>query len=266
MISFNSFKHTIAAASISYSQKHSLIHYFCCMRKSKLQRFAELDTFENVLQNFNFLNPVLVNYKKEIIDPKGKWNAEIFKNENPIVLELACGKGEYTCEMGLTQQSKNYIGVDVKGNRMHRGAKRALDEKMKNVFFLRTDINIISTFFLRDEVSEIWITFPDPHLKKGKEQKRLTSERFLNYYKHILKHNGIIHLKTDDSTLYEFTLETIQQLGLKLMYADDDIYSKALIHPFLEIKTYYEKMHLAEGRKIKYIQFQMNTEEIEGKS
>lgn len=227
------------------------------MRKSKLQRFAELDTFPNVLQNFSFLNPVVVNHKKEIVNPKGKWNSEIFKNENPIVLELACGKGEYTCEMAVRDKTKNYIGVDVKGNRMHRGAKRALDENITNAFFLRTDINIISTFFEKDEVSEIWITFPDPHLKKGKDQKRLTSERFLNYYKNILKPGGVIHLKTDDATLYAFTLETIAQLNLKLMYADDDIYSKELFHPFLEIKTYYEKMHLEEGRKIKYIQFQM---------
>lgn len=227
------------------------------MRKSKLQRFAELDTFPNVLQNYHFLNPVVVNHKKEIVNPKGKWNAEIFKNEHPVVLELACGKGEYTCEMALQDKTKNYIGVDVKGNRMHRGAKRALDEQIANAFFLRTDINIISTFFEKDEVSEIWITFPDPHLKKGKDQKRLTSERFLNYYKNILKPGGVIHLKTDDATLYAFTLETIGQLHLKLIYADDDIYSKALFHPFLEIKTYYEKMHLEEGRKIKYIQFQM---------
>ncbi|MFN0276320.1 MAG: tRNA (guanosine(46)-N7)-methyltransferase TrmB [Chitinophagales bacterium] len=226
------------------------------MRKSKLQRFAELDTFENVLQNFNFLHPVVVNHKKEIVDPKGKWNSDIFKNNNPIVLELACGKGEYTCEMAIADKSKNFIGVDVKGNRMHRGAKRALDEKISNTFFLRTDINIISTFFEKDEVSEIWITFPDPHLKKGKDQKRLTSERFLNYYKGILKPGGIMHLKTDDQTLYEFTLDTIRQHHLKLLYAQDDIYSKELFHPFLEIKTYYEKMHLAEGKKIKYIQFQ----------
>ncbi|MBC8047017.1 MAG: tRNA (guanosine(46)-N7)-methyltransferase TrmB [Fimbriimonadaceae bacterium] len=227
------------------------------MRKSKLQRFAELDTFTNVFQNFNFLEPVLIDHKKELIDPKGKWNTEIFKNENPIILELACGKGEYTCEMAIADTSKNYIGVDVKGNRMHRGAKRALKENIINAFFLRTDINIISTFFAKDEVREIWITFPDPHLKRGKEQKRLTSERFLTYYRNILKPGGIIHLKTDDATLYEFTLETIQQLTLKLIYSADDIYSKELFHPFLEIKTHYEKMHLAEGRKIKYVQFSL---------
>ncbi|MFI5173164.1 MAG: methyltransferase domain-containing protein, partial [Chitinophagales bacterium] len=113
------------------------------MRKKKLERFAELDTFENVLQNFNFLEPVLVNNKKEVVDPKGKWHSEIFKNENDIILELACGKGEYTCEMALANPSKNFIGVDVKGNRMHRGALRALKENISNAFFLRTDINII---------------------------------------------------------------------------------------------------------------------------
>lgn len=224
------------------------------MRKSKLQRFAELNTFPNVLQNFNFMEPVVVDHENKIVDPKGKWNS-IFKNDNPIILELACGKGEYTCEMAIADPASNYIGVDVKGNRMHRGAKRALEQNISNAFFLRTDINILPVFFEANEVSEIWITFPDPHLKKGKEQKRLTSERFLNYYKQILKPGGIIHLKTDDPTLYEFTLETIKQLNLKLLYADDDIYSKPLHHPFLEIKTYYEKMHLEEGRKIKYVEF-----------
>ncbi len=224
------------------------------MRKSKLQRFAELNTFPNVLQNFNFMVPVVVDHENKIVDPKGKWNS-IFKNDHPVILELACGKGEYTCEMAIADPSRNYIGVDVKGNRMHRGAKRALDQNISNAFFLRTDINILPVFFEANEVSEIWITFPDPHLKKGKEQKRLTSERFLNYYKQLLKPGGIIHLKTDDPTLYEFTLETIKQLNLTLLYADDDIYSKPLHHPFLEIKTYYEKMHLAEGRKIKYIEF-----------
>ena len=133
------------------------------MRKSKLKRFAELDTFTNVLQNFNFLQPVVVNHEKQIVDPKGKWHSTIFKNNNPIILELACGKGEYTCEMALADKNSNYIGVDVKGNRMHRGAKRALEEKIDNAFFLRTDINIIATFFEPGEVSEIWITFPDPH-------------------------------------------------------------------------------------------------------
>lgn len=227
------------------------------MRKSKLQRFAELDTFENVLQNYNFLDPVLLDNEKQLVDPKGIWNTQIFKNSNPIVLELACGKGEYTCEMAIADKTKNYIGVDVKGNRMHRGAKRALDQKITNAFFLRTDINIISTFFEMDEINEIWITFPDPHLKKGKDQKRLTSERFLNYYKKILKPGGIIHLKTDDPTLYQFTLDTIDQLQLKLIYADDDIYSKPLPHPFLEIKTYYEGMHLTEGKLIKYVAFEL---------
>jgi tRNA (guanine-N7-)-methyltransferase len=214
-----------------------------------------LDTFPNVLQNFSFLHPVLVNNTKEIVDTKGRWHSDIFNNTHPIVLELACGKGEYTCAMALADASRNFIGVDVKGNRMHRGAKRALDEGIHNAFFLRTDINIISTFFAKGEVSEIWITFPDPHLKKGKEQKRLTSERFIKYYKNILQPGATIHLKTDDPTLYAFTLDTIALLRLQCVYAEDDIYSKELLHPFLEIKTYYEQMHLAEGKKIKYIQF-----------
>lgn len=228
---------------------------FTVMRKSKLQRFAELNTFPNVLQNFNFLEPVLINEKQEIIDPAGNWNSVIFKNNNPIVLELACGKGEYTCEMALQTPDQNFIGVDVKGNRMHRGAKRALNEHITNAFFLRTDIHILDRFFTSGEVSEIWITFPDPHLKTGKEKRRLTSDHFLLKYKKILRSGGVVHLKTDDPDLYQFTLDTIQNMGLELLYADDDIYSKELVHPYLEIKTYYEKMHLAEQKKIKYIQF-----------
>lgn len=227
------------------------------MRKSKLQRFAELNTFPNVLQNFNFLQPIVVNHNNEPVDPKGKWNSEIFKNNNPIVLELACGKGEYTCEMAFADKGSNYIGVDIKGNRMHRGAKRALAENISNAFFLRTDINIIATYFDTNEVSEIWVTFPDPHLKKGKEQKRLTSERFLSFYKKILKPDGIINLKTDDPTLYAFTLETVAAGDYTLLYADDDIYTKPLAHPFLAIKTYYEKMHLAEQKTIKYVRFKL---------
>ena len=227
------------------------------MRKSKLARFAELDTFTNVLQNFNILEPVVVNNKKEVVDPKGKWHDMIFRNQNPIVLELACGKGEYTCNMALADKSKNFIGVDIKGNRMHRGAKRALLEHIDNAFFLRTDINIIETFIGPNEISEIWITFPDPHLKTGKFLNRLTSPRFLEKYKNILQPDGIIHLKTDDPTLYEYTLEVIKEEGHRLIYADDDIYTKPLVNPFLEIKTYYEGMHLAEGRKIKYVAFRL---------
>lgn len=228
------------------------------MRKSKLERFAELDTFPNVLQNFNVMEPVVVNNRKEVVDPKGHWHEMIFANQNPIVLELACGKGEYTCNMALADAGKNFIGVDIKGNRMHRGAKRALLENIGNAFFLRTDINIIETFLAPGEVSEIWITFPDPHLKKGKHLKRLTSPRFLSKYRNILTEDGIIHLKTDDPTLYAYTLEVIEEEGHKLIYADDDIYAKPLPEPLLEIKTYYEGMHLAEGRKIKYVKFRLS--------
>lgn len=230
------------------------------MRKSKLERFAELDTFPNVLQNFNVMKPVLVDHTKTIIDPKGKWHSHIFRNDKPIILELACGKGEYTCNMALADPQKNFIGVDIKGNRMHRGAKRALLEKIDNAFFLRTDINIIETFIAPAEIQEIWITFPDPHLKTGKHLKRLTSPRFLAKYKNILKPDGVIHLKTDDPTLYDYTLEVIETEQHQLLYADDDIYAKPLPEPLLEIKTYYEGMHLAEGRKIKYVKFRLKAD------
>lgn len=222
-----------------------------------MARFAELDTLPNVLQNFNILQPIVVDHNKQTVDPKGRWHTMIFKNEHPIVLELACGKGEYTCNMALAEPGKNFIGIDIKGNRMHRGAKRAVLEEIRNAFFLRIDINIIPLFFAAGEVDEIWITFPDPHLKTGKYLKRLTSPRFLEKYAQILKPGGIIHLKTDDPTLFAYTCEVISAEGHTLLCANEDIYAGELPHSFLSIRTYYEGMHLAEGRKIKYVSFQL---------
>ncbi|MFN3939687.1 MAG: tRNA (guanosine(46)-N7)-methyltransferase TrmB [Chitinophagales bacterium] len=228
------------------------------MAKRKKQKFAELNSLPNVLQNTQFKIPVLRSHTGESVNFKGRWSADFFGNHNPIVLELACGKGEYTIDMALTTPDKNFIGVDIKGNRIHTGAKRGLDGNVTNAAFLRTEITQLPLFFDVNEVSEIWITFPDPHLKPCKDQQRLTSERFLLIYKKILQPSALIHLKTDDPTLYAFTLETVKEMQCTLHYADDDIYSKALPHPFLSIKTYYEKMHLEKGRKIKYVCLQLN--------
>ena len=230
------------------------------MAKRKRQKFAALNTFSNVLQHTHYKNITLHSSTGEQVNYKGAWNKNYFRNDNPLILELACGKGEYTIDMAVARLDINVIGVDIKGNRIHTGAKRGLDEGIHNAAFVRTEITQLPLFFAENEVSEIWITFPDPHLKPCKDQQRLSSERFLSIYKNFLQPGALIHLKTDDSTLYAFTLETIEQTRCILHYADDDIYSKPLPHPFLEIKTYYEKMHLAEGKKIKYVQWTLKAD------
>ncbi len=228
-------------------------------RRNKLQKFAEVLSFPNVYENFDSSNPVLTGENGVEVELKGKWAKQHFNNENPITLELACGKGEYT--LGLAQQypNHNFIGVDIKGARIWRGAKEALENGLNNAAFLRTRIEQISLFFEENEVDEIWITFADPFLKEGKSNRRLTSPNFLRHYKKILKDNGIIHLKTDDPTLYQFTLDTLaEQKDYQLLYHDDNIYSKPLPIPELELKTFYETKHLAEGKTIKYVRFQLN--------
>ena len=227
------------------------------MAKRKLEKFAAIGTFPNVVQNFSFFHPQLIDHNGKEISLRGKWKEDFFHNQNKIILELACGKGEYTVEMARTMPDKNFIGIDIKGNRLYTGAQTASEEKITNAAFLRTDINLLPHFFGKDEVSEIWITFPDPYLQNAKSSKRLTSPRFLNMYKQFLQHGGMIHLKTDDTSLYEFTLSVIRENNYALLYADDDIYSKDLMHPFLQIRTYYEKMHLAAGKKIRYIRFSL---------
>ncbi len=227
------------------------------MSKRKLEKFAAINTFLNVLQNTSYQQPQLFDFNGNEASLKEKWNHLQFQNNNPNDVELACGKGEYTVAMAKSEPYKNFIGVDRKGNRIDSGAKTALNEHMHNVAFLRTNIELLPAFFSEAEISGIWIPFPDPHVRRDDKDKRLTSENFLRVYSQILKPGGEIHLKTDDELLYKFTLQTISRLNCKLLYADDDIYSKPLIHPFLEIKTHYEKMHLAERKKIKYVQFSL---------
>src|ERR1051326_5970450 len=217
------------------------------MGKNKLQRFAELKTFQNV---FEFLfTERLTDFKL-----KGKWNEEYFKNENPIVLELGCGKGEYSIGLAEKYPNKNFIGVDIKGARIWRGSKNAQEKNLHNVTFLRTQIEFIESCFAKDEVSEIWVTFPDP--QPNKEKKRLTHSIFLSRYKNILKPNGIIHLKTDSAELHEFTLEVIEENKLKFLDATNDLYGNPEREEVKSIKTHYEKLFTAKGKKITYIKFQ----------
>ena len=217
------------------------------MGHKKLIRFQAIDTFSNVLQ-----------YPEGM---KGNWQ-NYFKNDHPITLELACGKGEYSVNLGRQNPDRNFIGVDIKGNRIHAGAKTALAEGLTNVAFLRIHIGQILNYFAAGEVSEIWIIFPDPFLRKGKAKNRLTHSRFLLAYQHILKTGATINLKTDSRELYEFTLETIAEQGCIIHEDIVDIYGKGLATGPLAIQTFYEKMHLAEGRTIYFISFSLPTTPI----
>ena len=225
------------------------------MGHHKLERFAENLTFPNLFQvSYEML-------KEEGFPKKGKWH-EHFGNNNPITLELGCGKGDYTISLARIHPERNFIGVDIKGARLWRGAKTAVEEKMQNVAFIRTRIELIENFFDADEVSEIWITFPDPQPKK--EFKRLTCERFLNYYKHFLQPGSPIHLKTDSLELHEYTRdEVIAPAGYRTEFATANLYAPpADQHPEIPClreaqmtQTFYERMFLAEGKPITYLKF-----------
>jgi tRNA (guanine-N7-)-methyltransferase len=225
-------------------------------KKNKLKKFAEVASFPNVYENFDPREPELTGQHSEPVELKGKWAVHHFKNDHPITLELACGGGEYTIDLARRFPHRNFIGVDIKGARIWKGAKKALENQLHNAAFLRTRIEQIAFFFDPGEIDEIWITFPDPYLKKSKKNKRLTSARFIREYRKIVKQDGLIHLKTDEPNLYQFTLETLlDDSQCKIHYHNPDIYASTLIIPELEIKTYYEKMHLELGKSIKYIQF-----------
>ena len=234
-------------------------------KRNKLQKFAELLTFPNVYENFDPRQPQMRGINGTPVDLKGRWAQEHFGNNNPITLELACGRGEYTLGLARRYPDRNFIGVDVKGARIWKGASIALEEQLHNAAFLRTRIEEIAFFFAPGEIAEIWITFPDPFLRKSKANRRLTAARFLKEYQKILVKDGILHLKTDETNLYHFSLEVLEAFpGADILHKDDDIYSKPLSFPELETKTYYERMHLADGKTIKYIRFQLtvNSEQL----
>ena len=214
------------------------------MGKDKLRRFAEISTFSNVVQ----------------LDAgklyKGRWASEFFKNDNPIVLELACGKGEYTVGLAKMYPQRNFLGIDLKGNRIYIGAKKCLQENITNAAFLRTQIDRLPTYFQPGEVQEIWLTFPDPQLRKSKARKRLTHPKFLRLYQQILVPGGRIHLKTDSPVLYNFTRLVIDMYGLTLLEASDDIYAgPGPMKDELKIKTHYESLDIARSQRVHYLLF-----------
>lgn len=226
------------------------------MGKNKLARWTELKSFDNVIE------PEIADVSGKDHQIKGRWNKDIFKNENPVVLELGCGKGEYSIGLATRFPDKNYIGIDIKGARMWRGAKTSNEKKLPNVAFLRTRIEFISSFFITDEVDEIWITFPDPHPGRRNSNKRLTSPWYLNSYRQFLKNKGIIHLKTDNKELFNFTKTIASHNTLEIIFTSSDLYSESLSDDILSIKTHYEKIFLTAGLKINYITFRLDKEKI----
>lgn len=190
---------------------------------------------------------------------KGKWKEAFFGNNNPLVLELGCGKGEYTTGMARQFPGINYLGIDIKGARLWKGARTAQQQSIRNVGFLRTRIELIESFFSKEEVDEIWITFPDPQLKKRRNKKRLTGSRFLNHYRSFLRKGGKIHLKTDSRELYDYTMSLIKNNNLEIISSTPDLYSEKHLSDILMIRTHYEQIFLDAGKKIAYICFRLDT-------
>ena len=221
-------------------------------KKKKLDHFVENETFDNLFQ-FSFEQ-----IQAESFSLKGNWHNGFFKNHNPIVLELGCGKGEYTIGLARTNPDKNYIGMDVKGARLWRGLKTASEESISNVAFIRSRIELIEHYFGDNEVSEIWITFPDPQPRQARERKRLTSPKFLEIYRKFLTKDGIIHLKTDSDLLYDFTCEMIENEKHTPLFSTNDLYATTQQMEVKNIRTFYEQRWLNEGLTIKYIAFRLN--------
>ena len=220
--------------------------------KNKLKRFKENESFENVIQ------PSREELEKDEFSLKGKWSKEFFKNDNPIVLELGCGKGEYSVGLAQYYPDKNFIGIDIKGARFWRGAKTAIEDDLKNVAFVRAQIELIDSIFAENEVDEIWITFPDPQIKYKRTKHRLTNADFLKKYKHILKENGLVNLKTDSEFMHGYTLGLLHGQGQDIIYAHHDIYKNEYSPKEVrEIQTFYEKQYLDQGKPITYIQFRI---------
>ena len=218
--------------------------------KNKLKKFIENESFSNVIQP----------ERKELLADsfiyKGNWNKHYFKNNNPIIVELGCGKGEYTVNLAKSNPNKNYIGIDIKGARFWRGAKTSLDENLENVVFLRTQIELIDFVFGKQEVKEIWLTFPDPQIKYQRRKHRLTNPLFLNIYKNILVDKGMVHLKTDSEFLHGYTLGVLKGLSIKPLFSNHDIYkNNNAPAEVINIKTHYEKLFLETKKNISYLRF-----------
>ena len=220
--------------------------------KNKLKRFSENETFSNVFQ------PTREEVVGNEFPLRGKWNSEFFKNDNPIVLELGCGKGEYSVGLAERFPEKNFIGIDIKGARFWRGAKTAVETGMNNVAFVRTQIELINHIFTENEVSEIWITFPDPQIKYKRTKHRMTNSEFLNNYKKILKPNGLMHLKTDSEFMHGYTLGLLHGEGHEVIYANHNIYkNEGAPAEVTGIQTFYESQYLEVNKPITYIQFRI---------
>lgn len=219
------------------------------MSKNKLSKFADMATYANVLQSADITTEAWE------ADMRGHWGERVFGNRNPIVLELGCGRGEYCVGLGRLFPDKNFIGIDIKGSRMWHGATEALRDGLGNVAFLRTHIEFIERFFAPGEVSEIWLTFSDPQMKKA--TKRLTSSYFLERYRHFLRDGGTVHVKTDSLFLYTYTRELIKKCGLPAEVVVDDLYAEVKDDPILGIQTYYEQQWLQRGLSIKYLRFRL---------
>jgi tRNA (guanine-N7-)-methyltransferase len=213
------------------------------MAKRKLIRFVEIGTFDNVVE----LDAGLAF--------KGKWAQNFFKNDNPVVLELACGKGEYSVNLAQKFPDKNFLGIDYKGNRLWVGAKMAIDQGIKNVGFLRIQIQNVLDFFEEGEIDEIWLTFPDPQAQSPLERKRLSNPQFLQKYKTISKPNAVMHLKTDNDGFYAYTLEKITELNFDILVQTNNLYRDFYKNEILAIKTHYESLYLKQGKKINYLKF-----------
>jgi tRNA (guanine-N7-)-methyltransferase len=224
------------------------------MAKRKLKKFAEVSSFDNCF----FLS--FEQARDGGLPLKGKWNSDYFKNNNPIVLELGCGKGEYTVGLARRFPDKNFIGVDIKGNRIWTGAKTAIEEKRNNVAFIRTRIDFIDTCFAENEVDEIWITFPDPQPQKTRVRNRLTNMMFITRYQKILKEGGVVHLKTDNEPFYEYTREVVTENNLEVLDGTNDLYADTSQRDeaLTSIKTYYEKKFSDLGFKICYLKFRVS--------
>ena len=221
--------------------------------KNKLKRFRENETFHNVIQP---TREVLVDAEFLL---KGKWRTDFFKNKNPLVLELGCGKGEYTVGLAKRYPNKNFIGIDIKGARFWRGAKTAIEDQMSNVAFIRTQIELIEYIFAKNEVDEIWITFPDPQIKYKRTKHRLTNAAFLKRYKTVLNTTGVVHLKTDSEFMHGYTIGLLHGLGHEIQYANHDVYrQEGSPEEVTEIQTFYEETYLAKDKAITYIRFKIN--------
>ena len=221
------------------------------MGKDKLRKFGELSQFNRVFQ------PRMEEIASKKYHLGGKWKQEVFGNNNPVILELGCGKGEYTVGMARNFPEKNFIGIDIKGARMWKGAKASHEEKILNAAFLRTRIELITSFFVPDEVSEIWITFPDPQPSERRKKKRLTGSGFLKLYQEFLIDGGIVHLKTESNFLFDYTSDLLEYNNIEIVFSTSDLYHSGMVDDILGIRTYYELKFLEKGSNINYLKFRL---------